>query len=342
MSTPSTPDNRPAQGKQAPTPTNPASQEGKTRLITPEEHADPYTIPEGFLWSKGWNGWYHTKTFTRSGPDIKEATHWHPNQPEAPTATPQDSVGASAIDDPRRVPVESGPASDSANAHPQGQAQQVPEWALLAIRALSEYTEHSRSLDRTYAAIIASHAPAVQPTEAGKTKFELECEKQGLSKAEMKDLPRLYRWQKESLAAFRAKFGASSNCEALDAIDRLLSAQPAKSATPNAESIYRTALERIAGNEADTNREKADGIAIVALEAAKSTTSIVKGETFSDSSLGNQKRKEFAAQFDAAKSAGGADDSIVCYAPTTGVRTHHKRNEDGTFNRTPWKTEYPT
>lgn len=39
--------------------------------------------------------------------------------------------------------------------------------------------------------------------------------------------------------------------------------------SPEEEQIYRRALERIAGNEADTSREQADGIAIAALEKVR-------------------------------------------------------------------------
>lgn len=64
----------------------------------------------------GWQKWAHSPASTRL------FTHWHPDQPTAPTDQPDEhsgnnipnslkDVGTSAIDDPRRVPVESGPAT---------------------------------------------------------------------------------------------------------------------------------------------------------------------------------------------------------------------------------------
>jgi hypothetical protein len=37
-------------------------------------------------------------------------------------------------------------------------------------------------------------------------------------------LPKLYAWQDESLATFRGKFAAASNCGAIDTIDKMKAA----------------------------------------------------------------------------------------------------------------------
>ncbi len=51
--------------------------------------------------------------------------------------------------------------------------------------------------------------------------FKAECLKNGISDEEQAELPKLFRWQRESLEAFRDKFGVPANCNALDAIDKL-------------------------------------------------------------------------------------------------------------------------
>jgi hypothetical protein len=48
-----------------------------------------------------------------------------------------------------------------------------------------------------------------------------ECRKNGITVEEQSDLPRLYRWQRESLSSFRNALGAKSNMEALEKITAL-------------------------------------------------------------------------------------------------------------------------
>lgn len=62
----------------------------------------------------------------------------------------------------------------------------------------------------------------IAPKDCHDGEIFLDTEIEPLPKAVMEDLPRLYRWQAHSLDAFRKKFGAKSNAEALDAIDKLL------------------------------------------------------------------------------------------------------------------------
>jgi hypothetical protein len=58
------------------------------------------------------------------------------------------------------------------------------------------------------------------------------------AKYKRKDLEKYYRWQAESLAAFRAKFGVESNCRALDAIDALIARAAAPPATPTHLALF--------------------------------------------------------------------------------------------------------
>lgn len=65
------------------------------------------------------------------------------------------------------------------------------------------------------------HSAIQSAVEESERAFVLACNENGVTPVEAAQLPKLFRWQKESLAAFRDKFKAASNCEALDAISTL-------------------------------------------------------------------------------------------------------------------------
>ncbi len=107
-----------------------------------------------------------------TGDDRGYVSHWSPDQPEAPTATPQDSAPAGLGSYHGKEPVEET-GNFKAPAYPQGQAQQVPEWiskvALIAFPkppADNPWGDIHADARNGLIELIWAHAPS-QPTEAG-------------------------------------------------------------------------------------------------------------------------------------------------------------------------------